>query len=548
MGETFARHLALEAGIVVNDAHSDQRGWDLLFELPHLGMTQATMPLDRRPGRLVARVQVKSGDSMALVGRADGVVGTVGSIKLSNWEELIKWPQPAFYLVLDYEGGLRPQHAFLIHVGEDLIRKVLERLRLESIKDPSISKKLHTKTMQLTWTEADRISPIDGASLMAIIERHVSAGQYAYVLNKSRIVEEVGYAAGNRLFLKIQTGPQGDVPALNALADFAIGVRSALVLDKAKIFDNRFQRPFEVEDLMAGMHETRLELNQGPPAMDEMLVRLEAEDGIRGVESMCRFYDSALLFPWLPENHRKHRLHSDLFDIVLSRSGEVKLTLKSPIFTGRDLALESAARFAMAIRIAIGSPRDGIALRIMRDGEARRFVGFAAPTVTEEIAATLEPVLLAHEVSLLLQLDPKKVQVDVGRLVNQAQILADLHLWLTFETSGQRVQIKVEPLTEDTPEELNAGILVTAAVRLSVTDVCYLVGVLHGQAACVPDSGGHEWHLAPLRLHVLAQGVLRPGPDAVTALRSYSEDAERWMEANDIKNVSCGSDAGSRDA
>lgn len=530
MGQTFAMHLAEEVGIVVNEATNDKRGWDLLYELPRPHVHAITkIPLDRRPGRLSVRVQVKAGDNIKAP-KTGQAIGAIRDIKLSNWEELVKSPLPAFYLIFDYCDSNRPQHAFLIHVGRELIEKTLKRLRQESIKDPNA--KLNEKYMQITWTEAERISPIDGVSLIAAIENHVGFEPEKYVREKLKLLAEIGYESGEKYDVRIEfpTSEEGGVTAAD-LADFAVGVRSHLDIRTVTISDNRFHIPTEEEILGIG----RISLHEPPHTVAQIAARLRDTSGTNLVDSTCNLLDSTIMFPWLPDIARKLRITSDIFDIILHTNRTVTFSIRAPKHNETETSLEDAAKFARAVRIAENASKSGAVLELTHGDKKETIFNFDPPTIPRELLEVIEPIINTSEAAEMLGFD-SKTKVRIGGLPAQAASISRLHWMLRCANATCDAKMRVTHAEETLKAGEKLGVPMNAIVRVSNEHVFYAIGVLWGTLGVILDT--HEADLDNPGIYIKASGILRVDADSQAILAKIARSAKQWMIEQGIVDMS----------
>jgi hypothetical protein len=256
MGENLLRQWASQQGLIFNSSDDqDATGWDFLLEWPtnsNRGLTRA--PLDRAPAPLQCLIQVKSTDQEL----------KRWSVKLSNWERLVRSPLPTFFLVLKFGGSNECKEAFLVNVGEENIRSTLKRLRELSRENPVT--KTNKSTRSLTWSENDAFSPLSGQGLEAAIRDRVGMPLEEYVRWKGTAVERVGYEnAANELKVQVRPPSNWSGNPQDLLVDFALGLTPHLELESGEITDVRFGIPSREPDqvFVAG---TRLELVDRPSA------------------------------------------------------------------------------------------------------------------------------------------------------------------------------------------------------------------------------------------------------------------------------------------
>ena len=118
-GETHFQEICEDAALTCNTSTRDLTGWDFIIEFP-FAETEETHSLDSRSAPLSAHIQVKT-----LLLSND-----VFRLRLSSAERLAKEIKPAFVYVVKVD-GITFTEAFLIHILDTPLAKILERLRKE---------------------------------------------------------------------------------------------------------------------------------------------------------------------------------------------------------------------------------------------------------------------------------------------------------------------------------------------------------------------------------------------------------------------------------
>ena len=229
MGEGTLAVWASHVGICANKSGSDKTGWDFLLELPPaLGASETiTLPLPKVQQPIQCFVQVKSTD----------VQPKKRQVKLSNWLRSVHSPVPVFFLVLEFDGEDDCQRAYLVHVGEEYIRRVLRRL---CELGPEHRDELHKRTLQLDYSEDDSLSSPNGKGLLQAIESHIdSLDLDAYVEWKREVVRTAGYEDG-RWQLDFVMAPPDEASAQELLVDLSLGLISHLDVPRGRVWDTRF--------------------------------------------------------------------------------------------------------------------------------------------------------------------------------------------------------------------------------------------------------------------------------------------------------------------
>ncbi|MCS3651815.1 hypothetical protein [Salinibacter ruber] len=233
LGERTVATWCSQAGMAVNSSDEDKRGWYHLIEFTLTDEeTEITgAPPDRDFREVKSFVQVKSTDSQ----------GERVSIKLSNWKYLTTGTHhPCFILRLEFDGEDEPQRAYLIHVGEGLIEKVLKRLREVSGEDTQ----LHETYMSVTYGEEESLENESGHALRAAIVETIAGNPIRYKEWKRSHLTEVGYEGAT---LRVQG--HAEVPSdyegspEEFIADLSAGLQSSIDLEVDEAQDLRFDDP-----------------------------------------------------------------------------------------------------------------------------------------------------------------------------------------------------------------------------------------------------------------------------------------------------------------
>lgn len=229
MGEATLKTWTAQVGVTANKAGQDKRGWDFILEFPTQQLEQNMGSFDRVINPIQCFVQVKSTDNNS---------GSL-AVKLSNWVRLVNTDLPAFFLVLDFDGENNCQKAYLIHIYEDEIRKVLKRLRELSSKIDS--GKLNKKTLNLNWNEDNLIPSLDGNGLVKSIKKNTNNFK-TYSTRKHDLIENVGYENERGKFNVNFSIPDsykgGDFGEF--WVDFSLGLTGGIKINSGEIWDMRF--------------------------------------------------------------------------------------------------------------------------------------------------------------------------------------------------------------------------------------------------------------------------------------------------------------------
>lgn len=221
MGESTFTLWCSQGGLVHNGSRLDRTGWDFYVEFP--------MPLGDSPNALHAsaiecKVQVKASDKQE----------RRIPIKLSNLRRLITAQMPSFLVVIEFDGMQTAQRGFLVHIGDTIVEAVLKRIHeLEQVHDRHDHNK---RTLTVSYGPGDELKPLNGETLKQRIESLLSKGMAAYVSEKSKFLESVGFEAGSAQILVRTEGEEN----LNDLIDVSIGAKKSVSIRGFKGFHTRF--------------------------------------------------------------------------------------------------------------------------------------------------------------------------------------------------------------------------------------------------------------------------------------------------------------------
>ncbi len=318
MAQATLKNWAAQVSITANNSTSDREGWDFLLQFPPEPPTPG-VPLDLRTTRIECFVQVKG-------------IGTSTrqrkSVELSNWDKLVGSPLPAFFLVVEFGTEEVPQNAYLIHVNEEWIARVLKRLReLPESERESLNK----HTLDLTWSLTNRIDSLNGRGLESEIRRHVGSNFDTYVQNKEKLRETVGRTSD--AIIQFTSAEFKNVHDMHEeWVDFAIGLRNSISTSKITIDKQvRFGIPTERIEHEGGVISIT---PSGNP------VDLEISNTQKTMQSRFRstLYTPAPFDPKgiIPKEQFKVRIRSEMGDFVFR-------PFVNPIEFSGKLELENAA-------------------------------------------------------------------------------------------------------------------------------------------------------------------------------------------------------------
>ncbi len=182
MGESTFCLWCGDAGLIPNGSRIDKTGWDFFVEFPFESVTDT--PIDMQGAALECKVQVKATD------KTDRKL----QIKLSNLRRLITAQMPAFFIFIEFDETESAKSAFLVHIDNDLISKVLKRLR--EIDQSDQENDFNKRTMTIFYDDSHRLPSLDGVGLKKAILGHINGTIEEYISKKKKYLESTGFEDG----------------------------------------------------------------------------------------------------------------------------------------------------------------------------------------------------------------------------------------------------------------------------------------------------------------------------------------------------------------
>lgn len=289
LGELHFNAWCSEVGLIANKSTKDKMGWDFIVEFP---FSNEITGLHVHQSAPKCKVQVKA---------TDGQERKL-SIGLSNLRKLAVDPLPCFYIFIEYDNANLPVRAFLRHMDEDLIEKVLE---LVTTTDQ--------KSYTLHYDESHLLTELAGESLAKKLKSYIG-NLSDYINRKRNCLENVGYDE-ERLKIKFDLIGKEN---LEELIDVHLGLREKARISNLSATEKRFGQLSNKSDLSSESAElslTRLE----PTAKAKMIFR-------KGSISNDYRFDVEAYFPqFLGDfNHPlfKSRYKASFFDLTLKHNSK----------------------------------------------------------------------------------------------------------------------------------------------------------------------------------------------------------------------------------
>lgn len=294
LGELHFNAWCSEVGLIANKSTKDKMGWDFIVEFPFSNEISGIHVHQSAPK---CKVQVKA---------TDGKKRKL-SINLSNLHKLAVDLLPCFYIFIEFDGANTPVRAFLRHMDEELIKKVL---RLVSTTDQ--------KSYTVQYDESHLLTELTGESLANKFKSYIGKLN-EYVHRKKNFLESVGYDEER---LQIRFNLIGK-DKLEELVDLHLGLREKASISNLSAVEKRFGQVNKKPDFSSESAELSLPKLE-PTTKAKMIFR-------KGSISNDYRFDVEIYFPqFLGDfNHPffKSRYKASFFDLTLKHDSK-KLNFK----------------------------------------------------------------------------------------------------------------------------------------------------------------------------------------------------------------------------
>jgi len=291
MGESTFTLWCADAGLIPNGSQIDKTGWDFFVEFP-LSSDVSTHEIHK--AAFECKVQVKATDQNK---------GKL-SITLSNLRRLITAQMPAFFVFIEFNGEDAAQRAFVVHIDNDLITKVLKRLH--QLEQSDENNNFNKRTMTIHYDDSHLVAKLNGEGLKQSLLTHIGNNIAEYIAIKKAHLESTGYEDG---FGQITFNTEGE-DNLKALIDVSLGIEKQVDISKFKGVDTRFgilsKNP--IVDVEGG----KLEMPGLKPTADGK-IRFREDTFSPRLSFDARLYNSPFN-AMVPNKLVKMRVEGDFFD------------------------------------------------------------------------------------------------------------------------------------------------------------------------------------------------------------------------------------------
>lgn len=436
MGENAFALWCANEGLSANRSAVDKTGWDFFVEFP-----MATSTIEIHRPALECRVQVKATDHRK----------RKLNIPLSNLQRLATAPTPCFYIFLEFDGEDTVQRAFLVHVDNDLISRVLRKAY--EIGSSARNKKLNKTTLIIHYGQEHLISPPYGSSLRSRLKEIIGLNLQDYIQRKKEHLLTTGYEEGCG---EITITVEGEA-AFRRLIDMSIGVKTDVSVSAFQGFHTRFgiknSTPFA--DAING----RLELLPHEPVTSGF-IQFRKEKYGPALTFQCSVFSSPLN-AIAPESWQKIRIETEIFDITIAPflgSASYKFTSSSQarhIISELRNAVQLLSYFSLPGNKTLGQLRanDWPLIEFSTTGCGQEFV------LTEELQALncALRIISTYEINETIEVSLQEVSINAQEIIQ---------LYAIFDEADRvfKVEFSMEDRDINPPKESACAFFVATRI------------------------------------------------------------------------------------
>lgn len=295
MGESTFSLWCADVGLISNGSQIDKTGWDFFVEFP---FASTLAPIEIHKAAFECKVQVKATD------KSDRKV----PVALSNLRRLITAQMPAFFVFIEFDRKESAQQAYVVHVDNDLISKVLKRLH--EIEQSDNDNNFNKRKMTIHYDDRHLLEMPNGSSLKRCLLRYIGSDVSEYIALKKSHLETTGYENG---FAQITFSTEGE-ENLKTLVDVSLGIKEDVEISRFKGTDTRFgilssSPSFDSDGAKLAMP------NLKPTA--EGKIRFKEDRLSAGLSFECKFYNSPFNLV-VPDEIKKMRVEGEFFDLIFN--------------------------------------------------------------------------------------------------------------------------------------------------------------------------------------------------------------------------------------
>ena len=292
LGEYAFASMCAHVGLIANGSMIDKTGWDFYVEFP---ISQDISANELHKSAVNCKVQVKATD------KREGK----WQITLSNLRQMATSQMPSFYIFLEFDCKNEPQRAYVVHIDDKYVFKILKRIREVEQKDSSVE--LNNKKMTIHYNEKNELSSLDGMNLQATLLQYIGKNYSEYIESKNNYLKKCGFEDGcGKMKFSIDSENDG----LHQLIDLSLGLKDEVDVKNLVSIDERFGIPSKNPNFELDKAKLKIELQT--PKKGKISFRKDRLS--KPLTFNINFYHSPFSF-YDYRKYTKFRIIGDFFDM-----------------------------------------------------------------------------------------------------------------------------------------------------------------------------------------------------------------------------------------
>ncbi|ENV48332.1 hypothetical protein P255_01213 [Acinetobacter brisouii CIP 110357] len=295
LGESTFEMWCAQVGLIANGSAIDKTGWDYYVEFP-ISSNVTTKELHK--SAFECKVQVKATD------KQDRKL----PITISNLRRMATAQMPTFYAFLEFDGKNEVQNAFILHIDNDLVFKILKKIHEIEQSESEKDKNLNKRKMTLFYNEQHKLEKLDGNNLKETILKYIGENYSEYIVGKNKYLQDCGFEDESITMKFSIEGEDG----IQKIIDVSLGLEKEFNVKNLISIEKRFGIPDKKSQVE--LSNAKLSLDMLPPKRGK--IRFKEDNLSYGLVFDIDFYNSPFNSSKEFKRFLKFRLINDLFDII----------------------------------------------------------------------------------------------------------------------------------------------------------------------------------------------------------------------------------------
>lgn len=499
LGESVFQKWAAEMGLIVNYSKIDKAGWDFLVEFP---CTETHSAAESAPAPIECKIQIKATDTL----------NKNNKIKISNLLRLAKSPIPTFIILISFDGGNEAQEARLVHFDENLISRIMKRVR--EIDQSPEQNRFNKRTITLPFGEDQRLPSLDGLTLAAMISKYIPSGLEEYVKRKQEILTRVGYEG---ISMEGSFSTSNEV-GVEGLINASLGLAESVEITNLIGHDCRF-----------GIRERHPSLNWEMarlsfPEVEPNLVgsiEFKVEDREPPITTECRIYNSPLN-RHLPDKYKKLRISGKFFDLwIKPHSGEANFTFS---LEGKHFTIQMMRKATMTLGMLAVAKK--VFLKIESNDLPELDFSITPNSINPSWRLLEDLGNACYNLAAFFDIDLTS-PIEFDQLVNDSKELSRIHNMINTPAELTAIEFSLSEEIRDGLEKCCCQFFVWCRIG------DFFAGAVFSYSGVLLGIPGNRFRLAPKKLEVMERILTKScqGFDEGVVARALSRADDKYEKA-----------------